>query len=81
MHLIDTTRFTYVINSPVALILTKIMDAQRRTARIFLTQCVDCASCMCDWVLDWKTLCEVLDRSIIIDHINDSEKHGITVLT
>ena len=25
------------------------MDAQRRTAIIFVTQGVGCASCMCDW--------------------------------
>ena len=25
------------------------MDAQRRTALIFVTQGVGCASCMCDW--------------------------------
>ena len=30
-------------------ILTKFMDAQRRTALIFVTQGVGCASCMCDW--------------------------------
>ena len=28
---------------------TKFMDAQRRTALIFVTQGVGCASCMCDW--------------------------------
>ena len=32
-------------------ILTKFMDAQRRTALIFVTQGVGCASCMCDWVI------------------------------
>ena len=30
-------------------ILAKCMDAQRRTALIFVTQGVGCASCMCDW--------------------------------
>ena len=30
-------------------ILKKIMDAQRRTALIFVTQDVGCAPCMCDW--------------------------------
>ena len=30
-------------------ILTKFMDAQRRTALIFVTHGVGCASCMCDW--------------------------------
>ena len=30
-------------------ILTKFMDAQRRTALIFVTQSVGCASCMWDW--------------------------------
>ena len=30
-------------------ILTKFMDAQRRTALFFVTQGVGCASCMCDW--------------------------------
>ena len=30
-------------------ILTKFMDEQRRTALIFVTQDVGCASCMCDW--------------------------------
>ena len=30
-------------------ILTKFMYAQRRTALIFVTQGVGCASCMCDW--------------------------------
>ena len=30
-------------------ILTKFMVAQRRTAIIFVTQDVGCASCMCDW--------------------------------
>ena len=30
-------------------ILTKFLDAQRRTALISVTQCVSCASCMCDW--------------------------------
>ena len=30
-------------------ILTKFMDAQRRTAVIFVTQGVGCASWMCDW--------------------------------
>ena len=30
-------------------ILTKLLDAQRRTALICATQGVDCASCMCDW--------------------------------
>ena len=29
-------------------ILTKFMDAQRRTAQMFVTQGVGCASCMCD---------------------------------
>ena len=29
-------------------VLTKFMDAQRRTALIFVTQGVGCASCMCD---------------------------------
>ena len=30
-------------------VLTKFMDAQRRTALIFVIQGVGCASCMCDW--------------------------------
>ena len=30
-------------------ILPKFMDAQRRTALIFVTQGVGCAWCMCDW--------------------------------
>ena len=30
-------------------ILTKSMDAQRRTALICVTQGVGCTSCMCDW--------------------------------
>ena len=30
-------------------ILTKFLNAQRRTALIFVTQGVGCASCMCDW--------------------------------
>ena len=30
-------------------ILTKVMDAQRRTALFFVTQGVGCALCMCDW--------------------------------
>ena len=30
-------------------ILTKLTDAQRRTALCFVTQGVGCASCMCDW--------------------------------
>ena len=30
-------------------ILIKFMDAQRRTALIFVTQGMGCASCMCDW--------------------------------
>ena len=30
-------------------ILTKFMDTQRRTALLFVTQGVGCASCMCDW--------------------------------
>ena len=30
-------------------ILTKFMDAQRRTTLVFVTQGVGCASCMCDW--------------------------------
>ena len=30
-------------------ILTKFMDAQRRTALIFVTPGMGCASCMCDW--------------------------------
>ena len=34
-------------------ILTKFMDAQRRTALIFVTQGVGCASCMCDWGITW----------------------------
>ena len=29
--------------------LTKLMDAQRRTALFLVTQGVGCASCMCDW--------------------------------
>ena len=33
-------------------ILTKLIDAQRRTALFFVTQGVGCASCMCDWVLN-----------------------------
>ena len=34
-------------------ILTKFMDAQRRTALFFVTQGVGCASCMCDWGISW----------------------------
>ena len=30
-------------------ILTKFLDAQRRTALFFVTQGVGCGSCMCDW--------------------------------
>ena len=35
-------------------VLTKFMDAQRRTTQIFVTQGVGCASCMCDWgIIPW----------------------------
>ena len=33
-------------------VLTKFMDAQRRTAQFFLTEGVGCASCMCDCCQD-----------------------------
>ena len=32
------------------------MDAQRRTALIFVTQSVGCASCMCDWGIRRKQI-------------------------
>ena len=33
------------------------MDAQRRTALIFVTQGVGCASCMCDWgIIDFPLI-------------------------
>ena len=35
-------------------ILTKFMDAQRRTALFFVAEGVGCASCMCDWAIMGK---------------------------
>ena len=34
-------------------ILTKFMDAQRRTALIFVTQGLGCVSCMCEWFISY----------------------------
>ena len=43
------TWFIYnTLYNSLAHILTKLLDAQRRTALIFVTQGVGCASCMCD---------------------------------
>ena len=49
-------------------ILTKLMDAQRRTALYFVTQGVDCASCMCDWAIN-PLKPNFLKQSLLVENI------------
>ena len=51
--------------------LTKLMDAQGRTALIFVNQGVGCASCMCDWGIIHNCLLEKF--AVTVGRISASE--------
>ena len=60
-------------------ILTKFMDAQRRTALIFVTQGVGCASCMCDWGIIFS-LCSILSTFELLNSSYYSLNKWYTIL-